>query len=73
MISNQPSEKDILTLKLKRSSLNLLKIIRNSYSEAGLLRPHFFYLLLIRKELFVRELLFCFWADKLNLYELIIC
>ena len=73
MISNQLSEKDILTLKLKRSNLNLLKIIRNSYSEAGLLQSHFLYLLLIRKELFMRELLFCFLADKLNLYELIIC
>ena len=71
MISNQLSEKDILTLKLKRSNLNLLKIIRNSYSETGLLRSHFLYLLLIRKELFVRELLFCFLADKLNLYEII--
>ena len=69
MILNRQLEKDILTLKLKRSSLNLLKIIRNSYSEAGLLRSHFLYLLLIRKELFVSELLFCFLADKLNLNE----
>ena len=68
MISNQPSEKDILTLKLKRSNLNLQKIIRNSYDETGLNQSHFYLQSeLIKNSVPVRKLLFCFLPDKLNL------